>query len=259
MIQVQRIIDDIRSIGLDATPDSDYYNDSEDIIPAINSSVRWLVSLIDSARSKNKRVDEVLKYLAKTRIYQLDNKSRFLMEDKVWTVDAIQPLPCSEAIPNIPPVVQTDPAISVERTDLVHVSSNYDANRKTIEEWATNKNNPFAQGNAVIPCAVSDKLIECSDLNVSFAYLNPYEYVENQGEFLFEVRPFIPNKLTTIFYVKTPTEVVAGTDELEFADNLFGLIYDKALQFVSYNQGDGTNVYGITDADIQRLMQSISK
>lgn len=257
MITVQSLIDAIRSRGLDAAVDSDYYNDTEDIIPAINGAVRWLVSLIDSTRHLDKRVDEIIKSLAKCRIYQLSNRSRFAFEDKVWTIDAIMPLPATATIPGSTPVVQTNVYLSVERTDLQHLYSNYECKRLTIEEWALNRQNPFEYGYAYNKNAT--KLQNGSDGCARFAYLAPYDYMESYYGYQveIEIRPFIPLKLATVFYLVRPTDVTSGTDLIQFSDNTFELLYEKALQFISYNQADGTNVWGVTEQDIQKLLNSV--
>lgn len=261
-ILVSSLISSIRSVGLDASPDSDYYNDQEDIIPAINLSIRWLVSLIDFSRQKNKRTDEVLRELKISRVFQLDEKSRFEFTDSIWTLDAIMPLPSTSVIAGATPVVQSDTRVSVERTDLIHNYSNYHAGRLTIEEWAIGKNNPFMPGNMVGDCYVD--IENGSNKNIEFAYLDSYDYYGQTPnnltkKFSCEVRPFIPLKLCTVFYVKSPTLVTAPNQNIEFSQNMFSLIYDKALQFISYNQGDQTTIWSITDVDVQRLLSSITK
>ncbi len=255
-IQASKIINSVRRVGLDAGIDSDYYNNTEDLIPAINLAVRWLVSLIDEARSKNKRVDEVLRELSRTRVYQLSSNSRFKMKDSVWTIDAVMPLPQTEVIVGQPTITQPDPKVSVERTDLLHLYSNYSSSRLTVEEWAIARNNPFMPGNSVSPCILN--LDNGSRKNVKFAYLSPYLYdKDSSSEYEIEVMPSIPNKLSTIFYIVNPTEIVNVSDKIQFSENLYDLIYSKTLQFVSYSQGDNTNIWTVSDADIQRLLSTI--
>jgi len=257
MILVSRIISSIRQAGLDAGIDSDYYNDTEDLIPAINLAVRWLVSVIDVARAKDKRTDESLKFLEVVQVYQLNNLSRVTIPDTIWTIDAIMAVPVTT--PNgTTPVVQTDKTLSVLRTDLTFVSSLYEASRQVIQEWNVGIDSPFAPGNIITQLPVG--FDGTRSYNVSFGFLDNYSYNSATPTRVdVEIRPWIPNMLVALFVVLNPTDVTLTTDFVQFPESLYTLIYAKALQIVSYNQGDMTSLNQVTNADIVALINAVSK
>jgi hypothetical protein len=256
MIVTSRIIASIRQAGLDAGIDSDYYNDQEDIIPAINLAVRWLISVIDAARAKDKRVNEALKFLSATQVYQLNNLSRFTIPDTVWTIDSIMSVPVTTPNGNTP-VTQPDVTLSVYRSDLTHVSSLYQATRQTIDEWNVGVDNPFQPGNIITQLPVG--FDGSKTYNITFGYLDNYNYNNTVADFEIEIRPYIPNKLVSAFLIMAPTDVVLTTDFIQLPESIYTLIYLKALQIISFNQGDDTTLYTISDKDVATLIGAISK
>jgi len=260
-ILVSDIIARIRSNGLDAQPDTDYYSDTNEIIPAIDSAQKWLISLIDKSRSNNKDSDEVVKELASCRIFTTSSLSRIGIDDTIWTIDSIVPLPNTASNSKTPPTPPTPVAgftASYENTDLMFVNSWYSAARKSIEESNENRNNPFAPG--FMPTNISQSLlVEGSSLNVDFMYVSPYSYQDPvTTAFSIEIQPSIPLRKCAIFCIIKPTAVTSSTQSLQFPTSVFNIIYEKALQFLSYSQGDQTNIWQVTETDISKLLSSIS-
>jgi len=251
-IASQDIADQMR-FALDAEG-SDHYDDTLDIIPAINAAVRWLVGVINVALGEKKISEESLSDISIARVMQTSKDSRIEIEsipDEVWTILAIYPLPVTDSTGN-PAVTQPDLKASVHRDDLYHVSSEYDAGRLTVEEWQSNKKNPFESGNIVVGT-------DCPDL-VQFGYLNPIKYFKDTGLTSvkdIEIRPYIPNELATVVYVKTPTVLTALNQSVELPDSVFQVLFNKALEYIAYKQGDGTTLNDISKADIQTLIQTI--
>lgn len=258
-ITVQSIIDRMRRVGLDAQPNTDFYTDLEDLVPAIDSSVKWLVSVINKARSENKATDEVIRELTQARIYRTSSQSRIIFETDIWTIDAVAPL-CDTITNGTPtPAVPASSFMSWSRTDLAFVRSYYSAFRKTIEETNQNRTNPFSPG--FLPDNVtSSDLSEGSRLNITFCYVPSYDYIYPTvaaGSYI-EILPEIPNKLCAVFVVKNHPAITLASDTILFPVSLFNLVYEKALQFVSYSQGDDTNIWGVTGNDVSLLVKSIS-
>lgn len=266
MILVSDLISRIRKVGLDADPDTDYYNDDRDIIPAIDSSVKWLTSQINAAKAQNKNTQEIMRELSFAGVFQLSDKSRVMLPDSIWSIDAIWPLPITVQTPNIAPVVQTDTKVSVARPDKTHVSSSYAAYRKTVEEWSLQNDNPFQPGGWQVGGGNPALLVEGSNLNVVFGYLDPYTYSGYPTTVTpaaptnveIEIAPAIPNKLVTLMYCKTPSLVALSTDKILFPTSAFDIIYIKALQYISYSQGDGTTIWQVTEQDVAKLFKSVS-
>lgn len=240
--------------ALDAE-DSDHYRDDRDIIPAINASVRWLESVIASALGEEKFGEEIFRDLSKARVFQTNKDSRISFDDfphEVWTILAVYPLPDTDdtGIPFTPPVDTKESAL---RVDLYHVSSNDSAKRLTVEEWNNNNGNPFEagyEGDAI-----------CDDLK-EYAYLDPIDYGWDGDELTLvkelEVRPALDQQNVTVIYAKKPTPISdITTDVVEFPDSVFQLIFNKALQYIAYKQGDQTNLFAVTQADINALVNAI--
>lgn len=251
-ILAQDIANQLR-FALDAE-DSDHYSDTLDIIPAINASVRWAVGVINVALGEKKISEESLSDISIARVMQTSKDSRVEIEsipDEVWTILAIYPLPTTDTNGNAT-VTQSNLKKSVHRSDLYHVSSDYDAKRLSIEEWSINRNNPFAAGNVV-----QNQL--CPEL-LDFAYLNPIKYFKETGSTSvkdIEVRPYIVNGLVTVIYAKRPTVITSLASSIELPGSLFQIVFNKALSYIAYKQGDGTNLDSITKDDINTLIQTI--
>jgi hypothetical protein len=108
-------------------------------------------------------------------------------------------------------------------------------------------NNVFAAGN--------QKLL--NDLK-SYAYLNFSSYQAgsyNAGGPEIEIRPEIPNEFVGVTYLKYPTPVASEQDNIEFPESLTNLVVLKAGNFISFKQGDQTNLYSVTDRDVRDLVK----
>jgi len=284
----QSVRDRMARIGLDAEG-SDHYRDDIDFIPAINSSIRWMVNVVNQVLAKKKMSPEIFRELTFAKVWQTNSFSRFSfsskdLNQKLWTVIAIIPKP-KVYVPqfspgdlatysatfrnavlalgdqefNNGPIITYHPQTagtitspdSLFRPDLVHLEGDDSAYRLTHEEWTVNKNNPFRPGNTKQLC------------NGRYAYLDPTDYNSITGGYQtadgyeFEIRPSLKRQLVTMIYVKVPSDVVLNTDMVEFPDTFFEMIVSKALQFISYKQGDQTNLYAVTSRDIGTLLQSI--
>lgn len=284
----QKVHDRMRS-RLDAEG-SDHYRDDLDIIPAINSSIHWMVNLMNKVLAEKKMSPEVLRELTVAKVWQTNWFSRFSFDSNelghgLWSVIAIIPKPkvyvpafsaadlssysasfVTFVSSNTDNEFENGPIISFKpttgatigkpdslfRPDLAHISSKEkSAYRLTHEEWSINRENPFRPGNEVQKC------------NQQYGYLDPTSYNTIQGgyntvgEYEFEIRPELKRELVTMIYVKVPSDVSVLTDLIEFPDTFFEMIVSKALQFVSYKQGDNTNLYAVTTRDINALLMSV--
>lgn len=258
-IPVASVISRIREVGLDAQPNTNFYNDTDDIIPAIDSSVKWLVSVINMAKAQNKATEEVLRELSKCFVYSTSELSRIIFEESIWSIDAVAPLCDSTSNGTTPPAPPTTKFNSVKLTDQSFVISYYSAYRKTIEEVNQNRLNPMSPGFMPELLTQSD-LTEGSKFNIAFAYVPSYDYIQGAsapGAYI-EILPHIPKKKCAVFFVENPAEITAANQTIQFPVSCFNLIYEKALQFISYSQGDGTNIWGVTESDISKLFKAVS-
>jgi hypothetical protein len=155
---------------------------------------------------------------------------------------------------NITVTCVTSDEDSIYFDNVSYISSDYSAKRLTLEEWNEGKGNPFQAGNTIVD------LDSCPEV-VEYAYLGWNDYtslnynVPTSRET--EVRPLLNQELVAIAYVKMPTTITSLTEYLEFPQSLTNLITEKALNYIAYKQGDQTNIFGVTTADISTLLQTI--
>lgn len=252
MILASKIETAIRS-ALDAEG-SDYYKEVEDILPAINYSVHFVVSVINAALGQKKIGEEIFRDLSQARVFRTSIDSRISFDDfpdEVWTVTGVFPLPetgnTGAAVPSM-----TDDKKSYLRVDKYHKNSQFAAKRLNIDEWTTNRNNPYAAG--------YDKSVVCPELRL-YAYLNPVTYNPDSSVSIaheLEVRPALSKELITVFYIQKPGEITALTDSVPFPEAVMEMLVNKALFWIAYKQGDQTTLATMSQADINQLASLIA-
>jgi hypothetical protein len=249
MITVQELRDQIR-FALDAE-NSDHYRDDMDIIPSINASVKWLTSVVNAAYGQDKIGEEFFRELSTSGVFRASDTSRVsltVFPSEVWSILAVYPKPVTRQITGVPVPPTPDNTRSYYLPNKLHLSSQLSCKRLNLEEWAVNYDNPFEagyQGNQI-----------CDELKL-YAYLTPINYQGTSTSYLtqeLEIRPSVPNEEVTIFWAKKPTQVTSLADEINFPHSVFQLLFDKALNYISYKQGDQTNLYGVSAQDIQQLL-----
>lgn len=249
MISVQELRDSMLH-ALDAE-NSDHYRDDLDIIPAINVAAKWLTSVVNAAIGQNKIGEEFFRDISYAGVFMTNNNSRVSLNvfpSEVWSILAIYVDPETEIDASIPAPVTPDPKQSYFMPNLIHVYSSLDCKRLSLEQWANNAVNPFEHG--------YDGPEMCNDLKW-YAYLNPINYSFSGAATKMqhvEIRPKSPNELVTVFWAKKPSVVTSLADTLEFPSSVYDLLFNKALNYISYKQGDNTNLYGVTNTDIQTLV-----
>jgi hypothetical protein len=219
---------------------SDHYRDDLDYVPAINGAIRWLTAVVSSAYGQDKFSEEFFRDLTNSGVFLTNNNSRVFLNSfpsEVWTVLAVYVKPDVEVDASLPVPLTPDTKQSYYLSNLIHVSSADDCKRLNLEEWAVTKNNPLEDG---------------YDGNQLCEGLKYYAYMLSTN--MIEVRPAVVNGYTTIFWVKKPTPITTITDNIEFPSSVFQLLFDKALNYISYKQGDQTNLYSVTSQDIQQLL-----
>jgi len=344
MIYVSDIIDRLNS-ALDAEG-SERYLFEQDFKPAINYSVEWLVSLFNSAFAANKLSEESLRELTRVGVWQTSQYSRVSFDpievgNRLWSIFGVMvdiETVLDGALPTAPSASQ-----SVYVPNASFLSAEYIADRLTIEEKITNKDNPFSAGNSFVLCAgirqygyinfsdytggynsikriqvkatsltatksfilddgstwdtittddddsysdiadawklqiigtdIEVSVVKNSDDTLTISGNDPsyritvlpvnnstyLELIDNKAEI--ELIPEIEQELIAISYLKTPNKVTgdeAGIQAIEFPEVLMDMMTNKALQFISYKQGDATNLYGITQEDTKQLITLMS-
>lgn len=252
MIQVQELRDQL-AFALDAEG-SDHYIDALDYIPAMNAAVKWLTNVINAALGRDKLGEEFFRDLTYSGVFRTDDCSRVSLNtfpNDVWSILSVYVDPTTRSITGQTPPVTSDDTTSYFLNNLLHKSSFKSCKRLSIEEWATSRANPFEDG--------YDGEQICDELK-QYAYLNPINYENtNLGENAqeIEIRPEVVNDNVTIFWVKKPTVISSISDQIEFPDSVFQLLFNKALNYISYKQGDNTTIHSVTERDIALLLNVI--
>ena len=247
MISVQTVVSRMESV-LDAES-SDRYTFERDFKSAINSSVEWLQAVFNRAFADKKLTEEDLKELVKVAVFQTNQFSRFYLDhvdDSIWSVLRINPEPTLHPSGAVITSLSS-PEDSLWRNDLSYIKSSFSAKRLSLEQWEEGSDNIFEAGNSTILNSFKD-----------YAYLNYVDYRSSNyvvpGPEI-EIRPDISNSFVGITYLKYPTPVALVTDSIELPKSLINLVYEKALSFVSWKQGDQTNLYGVSEKDINTLVR----
>lgn len=250
MIQAQTIVD--RTLALLDAEGSDRYLFDQDFEPAINSAVEWLVALFNSAFSNNKLSEEDLRELTKVRIFQSNDFSRVKFDsavvgEKLWSILAV--LTEIEVYPSQQPPILPDPTQSQYFDYLTYVKSNESAGRLSIEQWNENRQNIFKAGNDTVQNGFK-----------KYAYLNFFDYSSSnyidEGEI--EIRPDVSSQFVAIAYLKYPDPITDIGDSIELPDTLTDLLVQKTANYISVKQGDGTNLYGVTENFVQTLISAMT-
>lgn len=251
MILVQDIVNEMAS-SLDAEG-SDHYTFDRDYKPSINRSARWLTHVISRALGRIKNPGEIFRDLSVVRIFISSGYSRISLDPdplghQVWTIIAVWPKATTTPGAAIPVAANLyDSSIATGET---YLSSDNDAARLTPEEWNKQKGNPFADGYE--GAAICDEL-------KSYAYLAPMDYSSTNYPVTkeIEIRPSLKRGYVGINYLRTPGDISLIGDSVDFPKVLQNLLVDRALKFVSFKQGDQTNLYAVTDRDINAVLTSI--
>lgn len=244
MILVSQIISRVIS-ALDAEG-SDRYRFEQDLKPAINASVEFLTSVFNKAFSDNKLTEENLRDLVYTKIWQTSKFSKIYFNPTdtggVWSLIRVSPEPIVDPLTSS--ITNADDSQSIFASDLLFVKSKYSANRLTYEEESEAEDNIFVDGNALFKNQFK-----------SYSYTN---FNNTNGNAEIEILPFYPNGLVAVTYLKRPTNVSSETDSVEFPESMTTLLVRQVLNSLSTKQGDGTNLYAITEKDVSELVSVMS-
>jgi len=229
MILASDVFSDVRSLLDDDS--SGRYDETNDLIPAINQAVRYLVAVFNSAFEQKKISPESLRDLSTVAILDVTGtttkKADLSSITDLWTIYGIEPAP------------QETAGVLVE-------SRNRFASRMTLENWNDSLADPFSAGTGV--SILSDF--------VRPGYLGPGQWF-GDGKLYIMIRPascFTEDKVG-VYYLKNPTKVTVSTSQIEFPTSLHSLLVDKTLSAISIQQGP-ESLYGkITDKEVTQLLQ----
>lgn len=243
MIPVTTIINRIKS-ALDAEG-FDHYKFNEDFKPAINYAQDWITQLYSRVLGDKKFSEEMLRELTYIRVWKTSIFGRIIFNTsdiggELWSVLGV--FPEAEVTGNEnPPFIPLDGLSYI--TDYLYLSANYSAERKPLEFVNENRKNPFSKGNEIIT----------GDLR-TYAYTTMVDI-----NTLFKELSVIPStgkrQIVAVSYLLQPKEITLITDNVNYPISVLPLLVDKSIEWISWKQGDSTNLKSVSDADVQKLIQ----
>lgn len=235
---------------------SQRYTFDRDFRPAINYAIDYYVAVFNTIFGRKKLSEENLRELTRTRVWQTSEDSRIHFNpsdigDEVWTILVIAPEPTLR--PQIDPLPNPNPedSIFIPIDTTTFVRSSYSAARQTFEEWNGSEKNIFMPGNTTLQGEFKTYAYK------NFVHSKPGE-LANQIIEEVEIRPYLNNQLVGVTYLVYPPKISLDTDTILYPKTLTNLIAAKALQFISWKQGDGTSLFAVTQQDIQALVNLMS-
>jgi hypothetical protein len=151
------------------------------------------------------------------------------------------------------------PEQSCFRPEMAYSKCDFQADRSTVEENQAVTVNPFVAGYDYKKRLPLMSFSYFPLVNYATEYLDKSGYhggyqVTNE----IDIHPHTPRQLMALSFIKKPnaipTDANADTTYIEFPDSLSNIIAEKALNFIAYKQGDGTNIYAVTTKDLMQLL-----
>jgi hypothetical protein len=241
-IQASTIFSRVRSFLDD--DNSTRYTEADDLVPAINSAINYLMAVFSAAFEQRKIQPEVLSELIEVLIYNPDvsgNTARIELDDQdgggdvtfsdiFWTIIGVDPNPTTSG---------ADPNVLVESTQRF-------AHRLTVKEWNYALENPFSPGYSSVP----------SDFQ-RVAYTGPGSLLGDSKQYIF-LRPGTlfsdTGSRVAVWILKKHPAITAGTTELLFPVSLHELIVQKTLYFISYQHKADSRYSQVTDKEVKELI-----
>lgn len=251
---------EVMAANLDAEG-SDRYLDVQDYVPAMNSAISRAMTAVGWAMANRKGSEEALRDLTYVRIFQTNSEGGVaisnpailnLLGHSIWNVLGVYAQP-ETVPPDASPNAQPD-NVSLYRPDVAWSGSGSPVERVTLEEVPVLRNNAFLSGNEVLASAPKRR---------TFAYYivgnaSSSNYDSGIGEIRVLPKSVTSKSLVAISYLSQPTELDANNypnATIEFPQSMKRTLANWALQYISWKQGDGTNLQMNAMKDAQELFQ----
>lgn len=285
MIAVQDLWDRVSAL---LSAKGNYYNFTDNGVPAINSTLEWVVSMISPIIGTNKFPEEFFREIEEVKIWQTSGLSRINLNpadtgSEIWTITGVWPRPeiyvadgnniqpnvgstywneiqafVNSQTDNAPIVTQAWNATgntlleiyqSTFRPELAFRDGNYQAKRLNLEQWGEKGRNKFSAG---YPCPIPEL--------IQFAYLSFKNYNTNFGNYVFsvpeeiQIAPGIPNELVAIFYIEVPKPISLITDTIPYPQAMMNIMVQKTLQYIAQGEYITGQTYSVSQKELYQLM-----
>jgi hypothetical protein len=225
----------------------------------MNSAISRAMTAVGWAMANRKGSEEALRDLTYVRIFQTNSEGGVAISSlapalghPIWNVLGVYAQP-ETVPPDASPNAQPD-NVSLYRPDVAWSGSGSPVERVTLEEVPVLRNNAFLSGNEVLASAPKRR---------TFAYYivgnaSSSNYNSGIGEIRVLPKSVTSNSLVAISYLSQPTELDANNypnATIEFPQSMKRTLANWALQYISWKQGDGTNLQMNAMKDAQELFQ----
>ena len=240
-----------------ATVGTQRYTDEEDFVPAINGASRAFEAYMGGFLAEKKGSEEAFREVTRTVVYQTNTQGGIFLDDPdnlqpFWTLIAIYAEP--QTLPVNPSPVAAPDSGSVFRGDVAFAGAGKPVERITQEEYAKRKFSlqPGSERLANNPAIAQYAYYWVGDRStVAPSTVWP---TQGQSEIVVVPKALTSRKLVGVSYLRTAPLITAVGQFLPYPVSMFNLIRDLMLNQLTYKQGDGTTLNGLTERDIARLL-----
>lgn len=255
MFTVQELLTEAVYPGLDAEGSQRYLFD-QDYKPAINSAISRALTAGGWALANRKGSEEALWELKEDRVFRSNFFGGIAINDavpsighKVWNILAIYAEPTVQPLPT-PLQLQTLGNQTKWFSNCIPLESKYPVERMTAEQVAVANTNILMSGNEV--------LANTPMRSYGYYYMGQRTDAQGiiqatQGELFITPRTLASQKVFWVSYLRTPALVDNINDSVDFPRSFLRTIGSWALEYLSWKQGDGTNLNSVATKDAGML------
>ncbi len=220
------------------------YDETDDLVPAVNAAIKYLVQVLNVAMEQKKFAPESLRELIRVGIVPVTGSGNIKRANitaaslDIWSVLGVEPSP----------VVEEATSTTVAPDDYFETRNRF-ADRLTLEEWNMQSSDPFSAGS----------LQSIPTVFLKAAYLGPMKVFDAVNQYIL-IRPSaaFTNGYVGIWYLKNPDDVATGASVIEFPDSLFTVLVDKALSYISRQHNPEDRLGVITEKEVLQIVSLIS-
>lgn len=221
------------------------YTVTNDLAPAINAAIKYLIAVFNAGFEQKKISPESLRELVRLDVVDVSGTGNTLRADvtsvctDLWTILGVE-LSAQGLVTTT--IVEED--VHFYPYDFEGLKGKF-AKRLTLEEWEERSEDPFSPGTVQsIP-----------SIFMRPAYLGPGKYYNDGKDYIF-IRPasMVVDNIG-IWYLKNPTVVTGLASEIEFPQSLFQLLVDKTLGYISLQHGSESKYGQNVEKDLMQLIQ----
>jgi len=231
------------------------YTDPQDILPGINGAQNRITAYMGGFLAEKKGSEESLRELTRTVIYQTNTQGGIwiddpALDDTVWTVLAVFAEPevtQGSWLPTPPPNDWT----SRVRVDLAFAGSRKRVKRITLE-MVPDTYDSLGPGSERLSASLTQYAYYWVGNRSTF----PGGDFDTNGRLEMVVLP--KSKMNSVIvgvsFLRVPPPITAIGQQIPFPSSMFALMRALSLNELTYKQGDGTTLNGLTQKDIGLLL-----